>query len=153
MQYQDRSHWVVNVWSIETHYIGKRPNAYFQVQTFVMPIHNYRRRDFIRSLSTFSAASLAGVGSLTIPARKTSTPVDKREAIFNLLTTNDKQTYIPAGFFVHFGDGYRWGDAAVQRHLEYFKAIDMDFIKVQYEQQFPPLDQIKKPEDWTKMPF
>jgi len=77
----------------------------------------------------------------------------KREAILSLLNENKKQEYIPAGFFIHFGDGYQWNDAAVNRHLEYFKAIDMDFIKVQYEQVFPVLANIKKPSDWKNMPL
>ena len=70
-----------------------------------------------------------------------------------LIAGNPHEWYVPAGFFVHFGDNYRWGDAAVKRHLEYFAAIDMDFIKVQYEQTFPVLPEIKRPEDWRKMPF
>lgn len=106
-----------------------------------------KRREFVKSLSISATAAIwgrtTGLGS----------SIDKREIITQLIAGSPHEWYVPAGFFVHFGDGYRWGDAAVKRHLEYFTAIDMDFIKVQYEQTFPPLPQIRHPDDWQNMPF
>ena len=79
--------------------------------------------------------------------------IDKRAAVLGLISGEDIGDYVPTGFFVHFGKGYQWSDAAVDRHLEYFKAIDMDFIKIQYEALFPSIDTIKKAEDWAQMPL
>lgn len=105
----------------------------------------FTRRDFIKTTGL-------GIAALTVGCSSKKN-INKREAILSLLNENKKQEYIPAGFFIHFGDGYQWNDAAVNRHLEYFKAIDMDFIKVQYEQVFPVLANIKKPSDWKNMPL
>ncbi|MBK8503297.1 MAG: hypothetical protein IPL46_14415 [Saprospiraceae bacterium] len=106
-----------------------------------------RRRDFVKSLSISAAAALID----RAPGLRST--INKREVIMQLIAGNPHEWYVPAGFFVHFGDSYRWGNAAVKRHLEYFTAIDMDFIKVQYEQTFPVLHEIKRPADWRKMPF
>ena len=115
----------------------------------------FNRRTFVKSMGLVStAAYTTGLGAFSLGSCKENTPVvNKREAIFNLISGVADQDYIPSGYFVHFGEGYQWGDAAVNRHLEYFKAIDMDFIKIQYEALFPSLDTIKKPEDWANMPF
>ena len=113
----------------------------------------YNRRDFLKSLGIASAYCASGLGSFTLNSCVPKPKINKRDMVFDLLTSDTKQQYIPAGFFIHFGENYRWGDAAVNRHLEYFNAIDMDFIKIQYEQVFPPLESIKNPENWASMPF
>jgi uroporphyrinogen decarboxylase len=41
----------------------------------------------------------------------------------------------------------------VEKHLEYFRATGMDFVKVQYEQAFPPRREIQRPADWKAMPL
>jgi uroporphyrinogen decarboxylase len=41
----------------------------------------------------------------------------------------------------------------VERHLEYFKHTDMDFVKIQFEVDHPQITAIQKPADWAKMPF
>jgi uroporphyrinogen decarboxylase len=70
-----------------------------------------------------------------------------------LLDPNQKPPYIPAAFFLHFGPAYQRGQAAVDRHLAYFRQTGMDFVKIQYEHPFPPVPGIRRPEDWAKMPF
>ena len=79
--------------------------------------------------------------------------MNKRDILLNLLDSNKKLPYTPAAFFLHFGEGYQRGQAAVDRHLEYFRYTGMDFVKIQYEYPFPPTPQIERPEDWAKMPF
>lgn len=116
-------------------------------------LNDYSRRDFIRTMGLASTGLATGLGSLTLNSCAAPAAVNKRDAVLSLLTSTQKQSYIPTGFFIHFGKGYQWGDAAINRHLEYFKAIDMDFVKIQYEAQFPLLDTIKKPEDWANMPL
>jgi uroporphyrinogen decarboxylase len=78
---------------------------------------------------------------------------NKRERMMGLLDRNSRQDYVPAAFFIHFDDNCRFGQAAVQKHLEYFKYTDMDFVKIQYERKFPPISTFKRPEDWKKMPL
>lgn len=79
--------------------------------------------------------------------------MDKREAVLSVLDENKQQTYIPAGFFLHFPPAYHQGQAAVEKHLEYFRYTGMDFVKIQYENTFPKRPEIETPDDWTKMPL
>jgi uroporphyrinogen decarboxylase len=106
------------------------------------------RRHFLRTLGLVASTTLLNSSNLFSKPK-----INKREAVFNLIKGEINKNYTPVGFFVHFGDGYKVGDAAVNRHLEYFRAIDMDFVKIQYESEFPKLTSIKKPEDWAKMPL
>jgi uroporphyrinogen decarboxylase len=61
--------------------------------------------------------------------------------------------YIPAAFFLHFGDPYKAGSAAAKRHLEFFRYTDMDFVKIQFEQTYSRQEFLKKPSDWSKLPL
>ena len=79
--------------------------------------------------------------------------MNKRDVVLSLLDANQVPAYIPAAFFLHFDPIYHTGQAAVDKHLEYFKATGMDLIKIQYERTFPHLNQIQSPQDWAKMPF
>ncbi len=76
----------------------------------------------------------------------------KREAVLSLLEPGGKRGYIPAAFFLHFDPAYHRGQAAVDKHLEYFQYTDMDLVKIQYEHTFPHVPEIRRPEDWAKMP-
>jgi uroporphyrinogen decarboxylase len=78
--------------------------------------------------------------------------MNKREAVLDLLNPEKPQTYTPAGFFIHFDPSEHFGRAAVEKHLAYFRYTDMDLVKIQYERNFPYQPQIKRPEDWTKLP-
>lgn len=106
------------------------------------------RRHFMKTLGFVASTSLFSSNNLFSKQK-----INKREVVFDLINGGKNKNYTPVGFFVHFGDGYKVGDAAVNRHLEYFRAIDMDFVKIQYESEFPKLGKIKKPEDWIKMPL
>jgi uroporphyrinogen decarboxylase len=79
--------------------------------------------------------------------------MNKREIMLGLLETSQKLPYTPAAFFLHFGEGYQRGQPAIDRHLEYFRYTGMDFVKIQYEHPFPPVQGIERPQDWSKMPF
>ncbi len=79
--------------------------------------------------------------------------MNKREMVLGLLDGSKKQEHIPAAFFLHFGEIYQRGQAAVDKHLEYFRYTGMDFVKIQYENKFPTRPEIKRPEDWLKMPL
>ena len=79
--------------------------------------------------------------------------MNKRDVVFSVLDPNQKPAYTPAGFFLHFTPDFHRGQAAVDKHLEYFRYTGMDFVKIQYERGFPHLPQIQTPEDWANMPF
>lgn len=78
--------------------------------------------------------------------------MNKREAVFNLLDETQAPSYIPAAFFLHFPPEFHAGQAAVEKHIEFFRYTNMDLVKIQYERVFPTLTHIQKPEDWVQMP-
>jgi uroporphyrinogen decarboxylase len=79
--------------------------------------------------------------------------MNKRESVLSLLDNSKKQGYIPAAFFLHFDELHQTGQAAVDKHLEFFRYTGMDFVKIQYENKFPIRPDIKRPEDWGRMPL
>jgi uroporphyrinogen decarboxylase len=60
--------------------------------------------------------------------------------------------YVPAAFFLHFPSEFHTGRAAVDKHVEYFRATGNDIMKIQYEHKYPLLDSIRRSHDWTNMP-
>jgi uroporphyrinogen decarboxylase len=78
--------------------------------------------------------------------------MNKRELVLQVLDESKQQTYIPAAFFLHFDPKFHRGQAAIEKHLEYFRFTEMDFVKIHYETVFPFRDEIRKPEDWLQMP-
>jgi uroporphyrinogen decarboxylase len=78
--------------------------------------------------------------------------VNKREKVLSLLDTSQTPATIPAAFFIHFPPEYHRGQAAIDKHLEYFRTSDMDIVKIQYEFPFPTILEIQSPADWVQMP-
>lgn len=78
--------------------------------------------------------------------------MNKRDMILGLADASSSLPYVPAAFFLHFPDAFHFGQAAVDKHLEYFRYTGMDLVKIQYERTFPPVPQIQTPADWAKMP-
>jgi uroporphyrinogen decarboxylase len=76
----------------------------------------------------------------------------KRDLVLQVLDSNKPQATIPAAFFLHFDPKFHRGQAAIDKHLEYFRFTEMDFVKIQYETVFPFREEIRKPEDWLQMP-
>ena len=123
------------------------------------------RRRFLKRAPLTVLGSLAGIKAALArvappahaarpaqPARSPSAKPgkSKRDLMLDVLNTASTPSYIPAGFFMHFGVR---GDAAVKAHLDYFHATSMDFVKVQFDEQtLPANDQIKTPRDWSKIP-
>jgi hypothetical protein len=102
------------------------------------------RRGFLTSV-------LAATAALTT-RNEMSASKNKRDAMLSILDKKARQDYIPAAFFIHFDTAFHFGQPAVEKHLEYFRYTGMDFVKIQYERTFPPIPDIKRPEDWRKMP-
>jgi len=107
--------------------------------------HATTRRSFLNSMLAAPAALTQGKDMFAAK--------NKRAVMLGLLEKKARQDYIPAAFFIHFDQSRHFGQPAVEKHLEYFRFTDMDFVKIQYERTFPPIADIKKPEDWKKMPL
>lgn len=78
--------------------------------------------------------------------------MNKRDAMLGLLDSSRTPQTIPAAFFLHFDPSFHRGQPAVDKHLEFFRATGMDFVKIQFEHPMPRLE-IKRPEDWSKVPL
>ncbi len=76
--------------------------------------------------------------------------MNRRQRVLALLDDRSTQTFVPAGFFIHFDPKFHQGAAAVAKHLEFFKATGMDFVKVQFETVFPSRA-IEFPSDWASV--
>jgi uroporphyrinogen decarboxylase len=79
--------------------------------------------------------------------------MNKREAVLSMIEPGSRPAYTPAAFFLHFDPAYHRGQAAVDKHLEFFRYTGMDFVKIQYEHTFPHNPAIRRPADWANMPF
>lgn len=79
--------------------------------------------------------------------------MNKRDTVLSLVHDAASPGYIPAAFFLHFDGASHQGQAAIDKHLEFFRSTGMDFVKIQYEQPFPASTPIHKPEDWARAPL
>jgi uroporphyrinogen decarboxylase len=79
--------------------------------------------------------------------------MNKRDSVLSVISNTAAHAYVPAAFFLHFDPAYHQGQAAVDKHLEFFRHTGMDFVKVQYEQTLPqPPAAIRTAEDWARVP-
>lgn len=77
--------------------------------------------------------------------------MQKREIMLDLIHGRAPAGYTPAAFFLHFDPQYHTGQAAIDRHLQFFRYTGMDFVKVQFEQELPQCA-ITSPADWAHAP-
>ncbi len=105
------------------------------------------RKNFIKA--GLAIALLASVSFSTALAQNSNTFKNKRELILSVLDQSKPNAYVPAAFFLHFD--HKLGAKAVQDHVNFFRATNMDIVKIQYEIVVPRLD-IKTPADWKKVP-
>jgi len=78
--------------------------------------------------------------------------MNKRDTLLSLVDSQTPPAYVPAAFFMHFDPAYHQGQAAIDKHLEFFRATGMDFVKIQYEQGVPPAPPIRTAADWAHAP-
>ena len=78
--------------------------------------------------------------------------LNKRERML-ALANGQKADIVPAAFFLHFDPADHTGQAAVDKHLAFFRQTGMDFVKIQLEQATPPAGNIRRPEDWAHAPL
>ncbi|MBL7199452.1 MAG: hypothetical protein ISS56_04835 [Anaerolineae bacterium] len=79
--------------------------------------------------------------------------MNKRDRVLRLLDEAAPQEYVPAAFFMHFDPSCHRGQAAIDKHLEYYRYTGMDLLKIQYEHAFPRRPEIQTPDDWAGMPL
>lgn len=77
--------------------------------------------------------------------------MNKRELLLSLIDGGAPAGYTPAAFFLHFGPQYQTDQAAIDRHLQFYRHTGMDFVKVQFEQSLPQCP-IASPADWARAP-
>jgi uroporphyrinogen decarboxylase len=111
-----------------------------------------KRRTFVKTVAASSFAIAAGLGGCSATGGGAPRPAGKRDAFLDVVHGSGKQTYYPGAFFVHFPVEDYFGPTAISRHLDFFRATNMDFLKVQYELKFPVIESLQRPPDWTKVP-
>lgn len=79
--------------------------------------------------------------------------MSKRDDILDLVINGNSLGYVPAAFFLHFPEEFKEGQASADKHMEYFRYTGMDFLKIQFEQPYPAIESIEKPEDWAEIPY
>ena len=103
------------------------------------------KQNFVKALAV---ALLATTGIQTVAAQQ-QVANNRRERILQVLDQSRPNEYVPAGFFLHFEN--KLGRKAVEDHKAFYKATNMDFVKVFYEIVVPQID-IKSGKDWEKVP-
>ena len=94
------------------------------------------------------ALALAAAGVQTISAQS-QVANNRRERILQVLDQSRPNEYVPAAFFLHFEN--KLGRKAVDDHIAFYKATNMDFVKVFYEISVPQIE-INSGKDWEKVP-
>src|SRR5262245_51671200 len=77
--------------------------------------------------------------------------MNKRDTLLDLIHSPSTPAYVPAAFFLHFDRAYHQGQAAIDRHLAFFRATGMDSVKIQYEQSLSQAP-MRAPADWAHAP-
>lgn len=121
-----------------------------------------KKRDFLKSglyaiggIGLYTNSTLASWASPK-PVIKGDKPIylsgtkNKREKVLTVLDQSKPNEYVPAAFFLHFDE--KLGRGAINKHLDFFRATNMDFVKIQYEIVLPRLENIKSPKDWANIP-
>ncbi len=103
-------------------------------------------KNFVKT--TLAVIALATLTSETAVAQQTVAS-SKRERILQVLDQSRPNEYVPAAFFLHFEN--KLGRKAVQDHKDFYRATNMDFVKVFYEIAVPKVD-INSGSDWEKVP-
>lgn len=98
-----------------------------------------------KSSLVIAAAAILGIATQA----NAQSQINKRERVFQVLDQSRPNQYVPAAFFLHFQD--KLGRKAVDAHREFYKATNMDIVKVFYEIVVPTIE-IKKGSDWAKVP-
>ncbi|MBQ9649625.1 MAG: hypothetical protein IJV25_04310 [Prevotella sp.] len=103
------------------------------------------KKNFVKTLAV---ALFATTGIQTVAAQQ-QVANNRREVILQVLDQSRPNEYVPAAFFLHFEN--KLGRKAVQDHKDFYRATNMDFVKVFYEIVVPQID-IRNGKDWERVP-
>ena len=72
---------------------------------------------------------------------------------FRAMLRGEAVDHVPAGFWFHFPPAYHGGEPMAQRHLAYYRATDLDVMKVMNDTGYAPIGtlRVQAPEDWLKL--
>ena len=101
------------------------------------------------NFKTAIVALIAATTGIQAVNAQQSVADNRRERILQVLDQSRPNEYVPAGFFLHFENTL--GRKAVEDHKAFYKATNMDFVKVFYEIAVPKID-IQSGKDWEKVP-
>lgn len=73
----------------------------------------------------------------------------KRERVMAAIR-KETVDFVPTSFTLHFNE--KTGKEAVEAHLKFFEETDTDIIKIMNENLVPDAGEIRRPEDWNKIP-
>jgi uroporphyrinogen decarboxylase len=73
--------------------------------------------------------------------------MDKKELLLATLQ-GEKTDRLPCGFWYHFDESHKYGQAAIDAHIDLFEKIDADILKVMNEYTYKISNEIKNPKDW-----
>lgn len=76
--------------------------------------------------------------------------MDRRERLWATIN-GEKTDRIITGFWYHFPAEAKFGENAVKAHINYYEATNPDMLKVMNEHMFYIPEEVKDPEDWTKI--
>ena len=80
--------------------------------------------------------------------------MDKKTRVLSAFNCQEVDR-IPAGFWFHFPEDSCLGQEGIQHHLDFYHAIDADFIKIMCDGYFdypnPYIPNIKKASDWRNL--
>jgi len=63
--------------------------------------------------------------------------------------TGQPVDHVPSGFWLHFPKEQAFGKAAIDAHVDFFRATDVDLYKVMNEATYPVIAPIRSPADWA----
>jgi uroporphyrinogen decarboxylase len=72
---------------------------------------------------------------------------------FRAMLRHQEVDRVPAGFWFHFAPEFNGGEAMARRHLEYYRATDLDILKVMNDTGYAPIGtiQVEGAEDWARL--
>lgn len=75
----------------------------------------------------------------------------EKEELIRFLRGKKEISGIPCGFWMHFPEGQKWGQASVEVHKEYYQRTHVPLMKMMNEHPLVINYTINRPEDWSKV--
>lgn len=75
----------------------------------------------------------------------------KRERVLSAINGTEVD-FVPVSFSLHFPKEITSTEEVIKAHLDFYKETDVDIMKIMNENLVPDFGEIKKAEDWNKIP-